>query len=231
VLLVVASQADPAAQMLVDDLPRGGAALLTPRDLSTSGWDVRSRDRTSSVAVAGGERIRAGRISGVVTLLPCVFPQELVHIAEADRQYVAAEMTAFLLYWLSGLTCPVLNRPTPGCLSGPNWRVEQWCLVAAGIGIDTIECARSTRGTVPTRSETDRVTATLVGGAVIGSEDEQVQLSMRRLAAAASVELMTAMFLRESGGCRFAGAFPFADVGLPDVRDAIVSHFTRAMVA
>ena len=31
-----------------------------------------------------------------------------------------------LLSWLSQLNCPVVNRPTPLCLSGPNRRPEQW---------------------------------------------------------------------------------------------------------
>ncbi len=49
--------------------------------------------------------------------------------------YVSAEMTAFLLSWLSGLDCPILNRPTPNCLSGPGWRQEQWIHLAARLGI------------------------------------------------------------------------------------------------
>ena len=59
------------------------------------------------------------------------------HIAEkreADER-VAAEAMAFLASWLYGLTSPVLNRPTPVCLMGPNWRQEQWVHAAAQIGI------------------------------------------------------------------------------------------------
>lgn len=230
-VLVVASRVDEEARALVDEFPRGHAALLTPRDLSAPGWDVRSASPRLSIATASGERIRADSISGVVTMLPCIFAPELVHIVEADREYVAAEMTAFLLFWLSTLTCPVLNRPTPGCLSGPNWRLEQWCLAATRIGVRTIDCGRKTHGGMATRRPADSVTVTLVGDRVIGSIDEEVKRDTRLLAGAASVEVLTAMFLGEQGSFRFAGAFPFIDAGNAEVRLAVVSYFERRMAA
>jgi hypothetical protein len=230
-VLVVASRVDDEARALVSGFRRGHAALLTPRDLSTTGWDVRSASLRLSAGTAGGERIRATSISGVVTLLPCVFAQELVHIVEGDREYVAAEMTAFLLFWLSSLTCPVLNRPTPGCLSGPNWRLEQWCLAASRVGLRTIDCGRDTRGGVAMRKPAESVTVTLVGDRVIGSADDEVERGTRLLAEAASVEVLTAMFLRAPDGLRFAGAFPFIDAGNAEVRRAIVSYFERRMAA
>jgi hypothetical protein len=230
-VLVVASRVDDEARALVSEFPRGHAALLTPRDLSAPGWDVRSASLRLSMGTAGGERIRAASISGVVTLLPCVFAQELVHIVEVDREYVAAEMTAFLLFWLTTLTCPVLNRPTSGCLSGPNWRLEQWCLAATRIGLRTIDCGRDTRGGVALRKPGERVTVTLVGDSVIGCVDEEVERDTRLLAGAASVEVLTAMFLRGPDGFRFAGAFPFIDAGNAEVRRATVGYFERRMVA
>jgi hypothetical protein len=231
VIVVVASGVDHEARLLVDEFPGGRAALLTPRDLSRPGWELGSASPRSWLSVVGGERIRAPDIEGVVTFLPCVLPNELVHIVEADREYVAAEMTAFLLYWLSGLPCRVLNRPTPGCLAGPSWRLERWCLLAAGIGIETVPCARSTRSALQAPQDADCVTASLVGGAVVGSEDKRVRSSLRRLAAAASVDLLTATFLREPGKLRLAGALATADASVPAVRRALVDCLSRRAAA
>ncbi|MDQ4214740.1 hypothetical protein [Microbacterium capsulatum] len=36
-----------------------------------------------------------------------------------EREYAAAELTAFVLSWLRALDCPVRNRPEPVCLAGP----------------------------------------------------------------------------------------------------------------
>ena len=88
-----------------------------------------------ATAVIGGRPVKCDEITGVLIQRPCIFEQELLHISAVDRQYVAAEMNAFLISWLSRLTCPILNRPTAMSLSGPNWRPEQWVHAAAILGI------------------------------------------------------------------------------------------------
>jgi len=100
-----------------------------------AGWRQSLGGVDGDAAVVEGKRVPQKEITGVLTRLPCVFEQELVDITPDDRRYVAAEMTAFLLFWLSRLKCPVLNRPTPTCLSGPYWRREKWIHVAARVGI------------------------------------------------------------------------------------------------
>jgi len=40
--------------------------------------------------------------------LPAVLATDLPHILISDRDYVASEMTAFLVYWLNALGKPVL---------------------------------------------------------------------------------------------------------------------------
>jgi hypothetical protein len=89
----------------------------------------------NSTAVVDGQVVAVEEISGVLIRLPYVFEQELLHIVPGDRAYVAAEMQAFLISWLSRLKCPVLNRPTPSYLLGPNWRPQQWVYTAAQVGI------------------------------------------------------------------------------------------------
>jgi hypothetical protein len=52
-------------------------------------------------------------------------------IAADDRSYAMAEVNAFLVAWLSSLTCPVLNRPTATSLCGPGWSQTHWRIAAA----------------------------------------------------------------------------------------------------
>src|SRR5579872_3914402 len=123
-LVVLAHRYDQEARELVSHWSASDARLLTSADLSRKGWRHFSDEPTASTAVISGRVVPVDQISGVLTLLTGVFEQELVDIVPSDRSYAAAEMTAFLLCWLSTLKCPVLNRPTPTCLSGPYWRRE-----------------------------------------------------------------------------------------------------------
>ena len=75
-----------------------------------------------AAAVIGGQVLPVADITGVLTRLPAVQPEDLAHIATADRDYVASEMTAFLIAFVSALPCRVLDRPSAGALSGPAWR-------------------------------------------------------------------------------------------------------------
>src|SRR5229473_654434 len=123
-LVVLAHRYDQEARELVSRWSASGACLLTSADLSCKGWRHSSEESAASTALVSGRVVHVDQISGVLTLLPGVFEEELVDIVPSDRSYVAAEMTAFLLCWLSTLQCPVLNRPTPTCLSGLYWRQE-----------------------------------------------------------------------------------------------------------
>src|SRR5438034_2764184 len=145
-LAIIADGADLVADALAArwrQRTSADVALLTPADLSRRGW----RYRLGTGAGPAGAAIIADRIvpveeiDGVLTRLPSVSPHHLPHIIPADREYVAAEMTAFLTAWLSGLTCPVLNRPTPGCLTGPAWRPQHWAHLAAQLAIPTQQAA------------------------------------------------------------------------------------------
>jgi hypothetical protein len=135
VLVVVGSRHDPGAREIVKQWENSGAALLSCEDLSSPGWRYCPTDRRASRAVIGKRVVPDKDIRGVLVRRPQVVQQELPYIAAADREFVAAEMTAFLLAWLSHLPCPVLNRPRGTSLCGPNWRPEQWTHAAAMIGI------------------------------------------------------------------------------------------------
>jgi len=134
-IIILASSADAVAIDLPARLARSDIAVVTPTDLSQPGWSYRPGRRESAIVV-GGEMLQCHDIAAVVTRLPWVSDVELPHIVASDRSYVAAEMGAFLLAWLSEIDCPVANRPRPNCLCGPFWRHERWVLEAARIGLE-----------------------------------------------------------------------------------------------
>jgi hypothetical protein len=137
-------------------------------------------------------------ISGVLIRWPGVFPQELTNIAAADRDYVAGEMMAFLVSWLSAIRCPVINRPTPLNLSGPAWRQEQWAHAAAQLGIPAQPVRRQLLSSAwqETREETHapRTTVTVLGERCFGSDEPVLCANALRLAKAAGAFLLNVAF-------------------------------------
>ncbi|MCZ6662326.1 MAG: hypothetical protein O6951_05310 [Actinobacteria bacterium] len=227
-ILIVASRVDNVAQRLSTELPQGSARLLTPRDLSVPGWRVSAASPLSSTCIAGGEELEAKAITGVVCLLPCVFQQELVHIEPEDRAYVAAEMTALLVFWLSSLKCPKLNPPTAGCLSGPRWPLERWLAEAAATGLPVKPIRRSTRPVPnPDQPVEGCITVTVAGRHFLGHDDPKLRRDARSLASAVGVDLLSVHFAKGVAGYYFVGADTFPDLSQARATDAIWDFFNQ----
>jgi hypothetical protein len=237
VFLIFASRHDTVARVLADRGQARGAMLVTPRDLSTTGWRDSLGHGGSGTAAVDGRVVSTREVRGVLTRLTAVDEHELTHIVPADRAYVAQEMTAFLLSWLCGLSCPILNRPTPGCLAGPPWRPEQWVHQAARLGIPV----RPARRTVPpacgpgspvvTRSADQPkvwarrpVTITIVGDRWFGAADPALARHARRLATAAGVDLVAVHFTGPGCDARLVAADVWPDVASPEIGDAVLAY-------
>jgi len=133
-IVVVADGADDEALALVSRWRAAGAVRLTPGDLSNAGWSALFPE-AGPTFVAEGESRSTNDLTGAVVRLAAVAPHHLPHFAAQDREYAAAEMTAFLAYWLTVLPCAVVNRPSPSLLLGPAWTNEQWLTFAGGLGL------------------------------------------------------------------------------------------------
>lgn len=227
-IVIVASAGDLAAPALARSWP--DAQVLTPLDFSLPGWRCRFGVRDPGTAVAGGRTIAAETITGVVTRLPVITEAEIPHIAAEDREYVAAEMQAFLFAWLSRLSCPMLNRPTVTCLSGPSWRLEKWVSVAAQLGIRVRPIVRTIRprSTYQFPTTSADVVITVVGERSMGGDSELAEQTTR-LAAAAGVGMLTASYLRTDSGAELVGVSLWPDITDPSVRDAML-HFLTSKV-
>jgi hypothetical protein len=228
-ILIIANRFDLAARKLADNWRADDARLLTCEDLSIAGWRhyVASKSRDAQVMI-GGFALSSREISGVLTRLVCVWEQELVHIVAEDRSYVAAEMSAFLMSWLSALDCPVLNRPVPGCLCGPCWRPEQWASAARQAGMRVRPVQRHVRSGQDSSLQTAPLgptAVTVVGHSVFGEADASLRTQARHLADIARVDLVRVHYTGGEEGAYFSGADLFPPITDDEVGTAIFNYF------
>ncbi|MFZ0707291.1 MAG: hypothetical protein WAM71_16955 [Candidatus Korobacteraceae bacterium] len=227
-LLIVANHHDSIAPWLAHRWRAHDALVLTPLDLSSAGWRHYVGDCGNSRAIIAGREISSGQINGVVTRMPAVFEWELGHVVTADRQYVAAEMSAFLLAWLSSLSCPMLNRPTPHGLSGPDWNREQWVTLAAKLGIPVRLVHRTSA--LASSNPVDGLACQfiVVGDRCFPSAASQLCDHARTLAAAADTPLLALEFTGPEPDAKFVNASLRPDVNSPAIADAMLAYLLRS---
>lgn len=230
-IVVLASCHDTAAQTLVEQHRDSDVCMMTPDDLSRAGWRHQLADLENGAAVAAGETLPSRTLAGVLARLPWVAEYELPQIVPADRAYVAAEMNAFLLSWLTELTCPVLNRPTPQCLSGPFWRREKWVQTASRLGIPVAAVHRQVRFSgspvLTTDTGSGGACVTIVGPTHVGAVDRELVEQARALARSARVELLVVQFSHAARGAVLENVGLWPDITDSAVADAILKRFVE----
>jgi hypothetical protein len=234
VIVIVASRYDAPARRLKDRWAGFDVHLFTCEDLSVSGWRCRSSEPLNSTAIVGGLEVKQSEIRGVFTRLQWVWEGELIDIVAEDRAYVAAEMSAFLVFWLSGLTCPMLNRPTANSLIGPGWGRERWNFEAskAGMRVDPIRRRASLASTsgkeVEIQGGHKGVSATVVGDRCLGEVDKTLHEQARHLADLAKMNFLAIQFSSAKADASFVGVNVFPDIDNVNVADAALTYFARA---
>ena len=219
-LVLVASRYDADAMSIVAGWGESGtAAMLTAEDLCQPGWSVSVPRSARGAAVIGGRIVPHGEVRGILTLRPAVFAAELQTIRPDDREYVAAELNAFLLEWLMAQSCPVLNRPTFSCLAGPNWRAEQWIHLAARLGIPVRAHSNYEGSGSSLPAEENAIEIISVGERCFGCRDAKLQSWSRRLAEAAGTELLCTRFSQVQ--CDLLSAHSWPRLTDPDVLAAV----------
>jgi hypothetical protein len=242
VLIVLASRFDVGACSLVRRWAGFNARLLTCECLSRRGWTWQPEAPERASLVLDGEIVSIGSIKGAVSLLAGVGPSELPYVIESEREYVASEIMAFLLAWLSSLPCYVINRPTPLCLAGPRLHHEEWLREAARVGLAILPTTRRVVsfaersppefGSPPNSEALVRPTAatvSVVAGRFVPTDnrpiEEAIASSVCRLASATHAGILTANFVDVGGELLFAGAAPFVDVSIDGIADAMLDAF------
>jgi len=227
-IVILANRQDRVARLLAARWAHTGAELLTPEGLSVEGWRHYVATDGDEAAVIARRRVAARDIEGVVSRLWGIGENDLPHIVPEDRSYVSMEMTAFLTSWLSSLKCPVLNRPLPMSLAGPNWRREEWTHRAARLGMPVRLQRRRSAPDAPLAQESrpENLNAvTVVGRACPCIADETLKSHALRLAQSAGAGLLNVYFDGDTADAAFVSADVWPDVSVPEVADAILEHF------
>jgi len=132
-----------------------------------------------------------------------------------------------MVSWLTDLSCPVINRPSPTCLSGPSWRQLKWVQLAAEVGVevtrrlwqtphDKAHCRRS--------APPQTIELTVVAGRCIDATDGSTAAAAERLAKAAGVSLVGLRFATDDSTPRFLGANLWPPLDNELVIDAVLHH-------
>jgi hypothetical protein len=225
VIVIFASSYDHGASALAAQWSDFDASLLTCSDLSLTGWRHFLNSPAESTAVIGTRVVPVNEITGALIRWPGVFVEELTQIVPEDRNYVAVEMTAFLVSWFKALRCPVVNSPTPLNLTGPAWCLEQWTHVAANLGIPVRAARRQiSRDPAPTpanNGDLKPATVTVVGNHCWGDVDETLSQQARALASAAGVLLLEVTFSGSDKGSFFTGANLVPEIS-GEIRDSVL---------
>jgi hypothetical protein len=219
VLVVVASDQDSTAQVVVSRWAGLDAAQLSPRDLTRPGWIYDPDRPMDGAAVINGRLVNVRSIDAVVTRLSWVTPRDVSsEIAALDREYAASEISAFLLAWLTSLSCPVVNRPTPRCLAGPHRRPQEWVHTAAQLGI------RVRPWRLSEQPLADLPSVSVVAKTCFGEMDDLLKQQAARLAEAAGATLLNVYFSSPLADAEFVSADMWPDLSQPPVAEALRVH-------
>lgn len=224
-LLILAHRHDSPARALA---ARWGsrALLLTTADLHRWCWrlDVALDGRVETeLATADGTPVP---VTGVVNRLGWNTRTDLARVHPVDREYAAAELTAFLLAWLDACPAPVLNPPRPRSLNGPAWSPEQWADAAASVGLRARAADRRlgpTATPVEVPGWAGRVHAHVVGDVCVGDVHPALGARLCALARVAGTPLLTATVTGPGPDAEVRDISAWPDVGHPEVADALAA--------
>jgi hypothetical protein len=224
-IVVFASELDETAQDAIVKWPEQKIVLLTPADFFCRGWRATTGGVDDWLLVVGGERYSIRSITGIVTLVPRIFARELFDVQPDERSYAAAEATAFALFFLSKVPCPVVNRPTPECLTGPNWRPEQWMRACFHAGIRTNKRKRTNRSLPRESAAADSTSVVVLAGKCLEDTSEGCLPAVLKLAQLAHVTFLRVYFTQESGQSFFYRAEVVPDLSKAEIRNGLSEHF------
>jgi hypothetical protein len=189
VVVVVGSRHDSVARRIVEVMP---AALCSAEDLTQPGWVWPLACSEPARWVIGGRVVDDDEVSGVLVRRSCVYPEELVTTHPQDREYLAAESTAFLVFLLSRTRGRVVNPVADGALGDDAVRPERWMPMAADAGL-TVAPLRMRSGSefaVPSGG----TAAEVVGNETFGDAPAHLRAAAVKLAAALGMVYATFVF-------------------------------------
>lgn len=178
------------------------------------------------MVTVAGNAVPVTAIRAVVNALPAVMPGSLAVYEAEEREYQAAELHAWLAYFLSALSCPVLNRPSPLSLGGPVLNPLGWLHLAraAGIPVSPVEVSSQDPPTAPAAPGSERVEVIWVNGMSVRTAAEEYTAALAR---SCGLAYLNAWYDDdESGNPRLAGARSVPDLASEPTRRALIAALT-----
>lgn len=195
-ILVLARAGDDVALRLVAGRPAGDVRHVTPQDVMRPGWSLALGAAAGATFAVGGEVFDAASVRGIVNLLSYIGPAESVGLHADDRAYAAVETQSFLIAWLHRLRAPKLNPPSFRALNGDPGHPLIWRDHARRAGLRTV-CPHA---------DQPRISVTVVGERVLGTDDRTVASAALGLSRAARLPLVGIEFVDDGAGIAFSGA-------------------------
>lgn len=200
-LLLLAREGDSSIRVFQQEA-RHRVVHASIADLSCAGWRYVGGCPERATACAGGRMIAATQITAVLCRISHVTASDLRSIHIDDREYAAAEMTAFLGAWLAQFQGELCNEPTWMSLAGPGWHPLQWAWVVSQLGVPVMTGAQREQ-TASMHCET----ATVSGSEVFGVTDPTLIEYSLRIARAETARSLAVRFVHDDEW-RFASADP-----------------------
>ncbi len=218
-ILVLARVGDETGRPFVEEFP-GASALFTCLDLADHPLSLSCPGFAASTLTVGGRRLAVGEIRGVVNLLPWIEPDTLISYDPEEREYQAAECSALVAFFLDGLACRVVNRPTSLSLHGPVANPVGWLHLAGAERIPLAPLRLRSDAMTESRTVEDEETIDVlcVGGSVVAPSGTAADAYTAQLAQRSGLDYLKAHYWHRDGrDVRFVHAET-----VPDVRDEIV---------
>jgi hypothetical protein len=215
-ILIVASIADCEATAFAGDCG-GAASVLTCNDLIRRPARLHHPNFLDSTITTSQGTVGMGEIKAVLNLLPAVMPNELTAYAPEERTYQAAEMRALLVFFLSQLPCPVINRPTPLHVNGGVQNPPAWLAMAHRAGIPAARLEAGCRNAPP-------IEVVSLGGRLVKHSGTAADRYTRELAHRCHVDYLRATYQEVDSEIRFVGGDSYPDIHNPLTRAALRKH-------
>ena len=101
------------------------------------------------IELADGRVLRPETISGLVNRIQYLPTQHFANADPADRNYAAAELSAFVLAWINGVGGRVINPALPFALGGGGFQMPTLVQLASMAGLPTVPWRASTADVGP----------------------------------------------------------------------------------
>jgi hypothetical protein len=244
--LVLCSATDTSGSWAYHGLRQLGVAplqLVTAEALADARyWEHRLNGGTHlKIALADGRVICSAQVRGALNRLLGPAAELSQRTATSDREYVQAEMFAFYLSWLNGLSGVVVNRPMPMGLNGPWYHLSEWVYRASRAGLPTppyrMSCDDEPDAGYASLAPAGAavVTSIALRGQVFGASlPSNLARGCEKLADDVATDLLGVSFYQDNyGQWTFAGATPLPDLtqgGLP-LLNKLAQTLTQGEVA